>query len=231
MFENIHFIDLTHNLHDKVPSWTGSCGFKHDVKKTHEEGGVLVMKYSLHGGIGTHVDAPVHFIKNGATIAQMALEHFFCPCVIIDVHLRRSEDLMIDVKDLMDYEDRYKKIKKNSLVIGFTGWQDFFYDPVKYRNEDSQGKMRFPGFTKQAAEFLLERDIAGIAIDTLSPDGSSTDVFPVHETLLGAGKYIIENAAHLEKMPPSGGYVVALPPKISVGAEAIIRLVGLVEKK
>lgn len=91
--------------------------------------------------------------------------------------------------------------------------------------------MHFPGFDVKAVEMLIERKIAGIGIDTLSPDGSNNgpgNKFPVHECILRAGKYIIENAAQLSKMPAKGAYVLALPLKITVGAEVAMRLVGLI---
>lgn len=230
MFKDVDFIDLTHNLHHKVPTWTGGCGFHHEIKRGYEDGGPLVMKYTQHAGVGTHMDAPSHFIEGGKTIGGLELKHFFCECVVIDVSKKCCANLMIGVSDIKDYEQRYGKIAPNSLVLGYTGWQQFFHDPDKYRNVNSTGKMEFPGFEEDAAKFLVERNIAGIGIDTLSPDGSNMDSFPVHKTILGAGKYIIENVSSLEKMPVKGGYVVALPPKIQCGAESAIRLVGLVNK-
>ncbi len=230
MFENVNFIDLTHDLHQGVPTWTGGCGFKHEVKRNYDEGGILVMKYNLHAGVGTHMDAPSHFIEGGENIGDIDLKHFFCECVIINVSERCSPTLMIDAQDIYDYEKKYGLIKRNSLVIGFTGWQNFFNEPEKYRNVNQKGMMEFPGFTKDTAELLVERDVAGIGIDTLSPDGCNMEKFPVHEIILGAGKYIVENVTSLEKMPENGGYVVALPPKISVGSESTIRLVGILKK-
>ena len=54
--------------------------------------------------------------------------------------------------------------------------------------------MHFPGFSTELAKVLVEmRGVVGIGIDTLSPDrGISTD-FGVHQTILSAGCYIIEN--------------------------------------
>ena len=90
--------------------------------------------------------------------------------------------------------------------------------------------MRYPGFSKEAAEFLVEKKIAGLGIDTLSPDGCNIGCYPVHEVILGAGMYIIENLAHLDKMVESGGYAVALPPKIYNGSESALRVVGIIKK-
>ncbi|MCB1108882.1 MAG: cyclase family protein, partial [Chlamydiia bacterium] len=125
-------------------------------------------------------------------------------------------------------EEKHGKIMANSLVVAFTGWQQYWSDPVRYRGEDEKGRKHFPGFSKEAAEYLLEREVAGIGIDTLSPDGSNQDDFPVHWAILGAGKYIIENLNNLDQVPSTGAWAVSFPTKINEGAEAPLRCAALV---
>jgi kynurenine formamidase len=91
--------------------------------------------------------------------------------------------------------------------------------------------MHFPGYSAAAAELLVRRGVVGIGIDTLSPDGSNNGAgvkYPVHETILGAKKYIIENLVNLEKMPAMGGFAIALPPRAREATECAARVVGLV---
>jgi kynurenine formamidase len=110
--------------------------------------------------------------------------------------------------------------------VGFTGWCRFWQDPSAYRNPDAHGQMHFPAFSEKSAELLLEREIAGIAIDTLSPDCLDQS-FPVHRHILGAGKYIIENLADCSKVPAKGAYALALPIKAEDATEAPMRIVAL----
>lgn len=229
MLDKFCFVDLTHTITCDMPTWSGSCGFKHEVKKDYDEG-VRVLKYTMHAAAGTHMDAPSHFFEEGKSIADIELEKLIVPCSIIDLSFKCHEDLWIEPEDIIAFEKKYGKILPNSFVIGFTGWQKFWHDPAKYRNLQSDGKMHFPGFSKASAEFLLERDIAGLGIDTLSPDGSDNEIFPVHHLVLGEGKYIVENLAHLEKMPKYGGYVLVLPIKIGIGTEACVRCIGAFSK-
>ncbi len=105
-----------------------------------------------------------------------------------------------------------------------TGWESFWHDSEKYRNHHV-----FPSISGEAAAFLLERHIVGLGIDTPSPDRPE-DGFPVHNTILGAGKYIIENIANSSNMPPNGSFIAALPIKMKGGTEAPIRLIGLIKK-
>lgn len=70
----------------------------------------------------------------------------------------------------------------------------------------------------------------GLGIDTLSPDTRDSG-FPVHQLVLGAGKYIIENIANAKKLPTTGCCIIALPIKIQHGTESPIRLVGIRSKE
>ncbi len=226
-------IDLTHALDNEAPTWTGSCGFSHEVKMDYDQG-VRVLSYKCHAGVGTHMDAPAHFIRNGATVSDIPLDQLIVPACVLDLSDKMDPDLFVMPEDIFAYEKRWGEIEPNALVLAYTGWEKYWKQPDRYRNTDSSGKMHFPGFHFKTAEMLISRGIAGIGIDTLSPDGSNNkpeNKFPVHEVILGAGKYIIENAAHLSKMPAKGAFALALPMKITVGAEAAIRLVGLVVRQ
>ncbi len=117
-----------------------------------------------------------------------------------------------------------------NLVVGYTGWSKFWNNPDKYRNADELNQLHIPGFSTQAAELLLKRNVVGIGIDTLSPDGGNT-TFPVHHLMLKAGKYLIENLTNLEYMPATGAWVITLPLKIDGGTESPIRALGLVPNK
>lgn len=227
--DEYRFIDLTHTLTESIPSWTGRCGFRHEVKMDYDAG-VRVLGYKMHGGVGTHIDAPSHFFPDGENIADMPLENFIVPLSVLDLSHKRDGDLFVQVEDILQYETMHGTVAPKSLFVAYTGWQEFWKDTNAYRNVDQEGKMHFPGFSKKAAEFLVERSVVGIGIDSLSPDGSNTDTFPVHHAMLGSGKYIIENLCNLDKLPAKGAWAIVLPLKIKVGTEAGIRAVGLVPK-
>lgn len=188
-----------------------------------------VQQMDLQAGVGTHMDAPAHCIPGGASIADIPLEQLIVPVAMIDVSAKADANYEISSKDIEDYEKNYGTIVKNSLVVGFTGWSRFWNDAKAYRNEDAQGQRHFPAFSAEAAALLIKRDIAGIAIDTLSPDCSDL-AYPVHKLILGAGKYIIENIADCSPLPPSGSYAIALPMRVESGTESPIRIISLIPR-
>ena len=180
----------------------------------------------MHAGIGTHIDAPSHRIQGGLSVSEIPLENLIAPACVINVVSKASPDYEISVEDIQQYEKVYGIIPKGALVIAYTGWSRFWLDPINYRNIDKFEQMHFPAFSSKAAELLLERDVAGIAIDTLSPDCLNS-TFPVHLLILGAGKYIIENIADCASLPAKGAFVITLPLRAQ-SSESPVRIIGLI---
>ena len=223
---NFKLIDLTHTLTPEVASWNGSCGFQHDVKLDYEdcttEVKFRVQQIKMHAGIGTHMDAPAHCIPGGKTIDELPLEQLVAPCVVIDVSAKAHERYSVSVQDITNFEAQHGKIPKDTFVIIYTGWDQFWNEPEKYRNN-----LVFPNISIEATELLLERNIIGLGIDTLSPDRPE-EGYHVHQLLLGNGKYIVENVANAKQLPPTGSHSLALPIKTLGGTEAPIRVIGMI---
>lgn len=223
-------VDLTHPLHENVPTWSGGCGFRLEIQLDYPQG-LRVQSIKSHAGVGTHIDAPSHFIKDSWNIEDIPLENLIVPVCVLDLTQKMAPDLFISPHDIEAFEKTHGKIRDHSLVLAHTGWDRFWTEPLRYRNPDSSGKMHFPGYSADAAALLIKRNIVGLGIDTLSPDGSINGAgvkYLVHEMILGAKKYIIENVANLKQMPPVGAFALALPPRSCGATESVARLVGLI---
>lgn len=225
-FKTEKIIDLTHTLSPAIPTWDGSCGFEQqtviDYADCTTRTKFRVQKLCMSAGIGTHMDAPAHCIPNGRTIENIDLASLCSPCVVIDVRAQAHPEYSISTEDIERFEREHGIIKPGTLVAFNTGWDKHWHDQIAYRNEHI-----FPAICPKAADQLVARKIIGVAIDTLGVDRPSDD-YPVHAILLGANIYIIENATHLDKLPPIGAHTIALPIKIAGGTEAPIRFIGLI---
>lgn len=111
-------------------------------------------------------------------------------------------------------------IEQGTFIIVYTGWERFWLDKEQYRNN-----YLYPSVSKDAATYLLTKNVAGLGIDTLSPDRPE-DGFPVHHHFLGANKYLVENIANAWKMPITGAQVWISPLSIQNATESPIRLWG-----
>lgn len=216
VFKQSKFIDLTHSLSPKIPSWNGEVAF---AMKDDDHIAMLV-------SAGTHIDAPAAFFEQGMGVDQIPLHQLFGPACVIDVSKKADADYQIQPEDLDAYEAKHGHIPEHSIVVGYTGWSRFWNDPKAYRNLDSKGHTRFPTFAVATIELLVKRKVAGVAIDTLALESLQSS-FPAHQILLGAGKFIIENLANASQLPPKGGYIFALPLKIEKGSEAPARVFAI----
>jgi kynurenine formamidase/GNAT superfamily N-acetyltransferase len=222
------WIDLTHEISEDIPTWSGDCGFKHTNIVKYEdcttECKFLVQHLEMLAGIGTHIDAPSHCFPSGKTVKDLSLQTLISPCVVIDVSKEAYENYSTEIETIRIFEKNYGKIWKNTFVIFYTDWGRFWNQAEKYRNN-----YNFPSISREVAEYLVSEDIVGIGIDTLSPDRPESG-YPVHQLILGAGKYIVENIANAGLLPITGSHVFVMPLQVSKGTEAPIRLLGMLQK-
>lgn len=221
-------IDLTHQLEENVPSWDNSCGFNHTITSDYDDctTGVKfrINKFKMYSGVGTHIDSPAHCFQNKKTIEQVPLSDLISPLVIIDVSDRSNQNYTAGVDEIKTFEKQYGQIAECSFVILYTGWCKHWLDRNRYHNNHC-----FPSVGLDAANLLLERNIIGLGIDTLSPDRPDSG-FCVHQAILGSDKYIIENIniSNYDSIPKLGAFVGAFPLKIKNGTEAPLRLVAFI---
>nr|MBI3612376.1 cyclase family protein [Nitrospirota bacterium] len=187
---------------------------------------------SEHGG--THLDAPIHFGQGRRTVDQIPLGQLTGPAIVVDVRARCEEqpDYELAVEDLQAWESRHGRIPDGAIVLMFSGWGQRWSDRQLYlgsRTPDDPLTLHFPGFSREAALFLVtQRAVRGLGIDTASIDPGRSRDFPVHRVLGEADVYALENVASLDRLPPSGATLWALPIKIEGGTGSPVRIVAQV---
>jgi kynurenine formamidase len=227
-------LDLTYPLNERTPYWPAANyePFKLEFFSTLEKDHVLSGKYCTPEHLGTHVDAPSHFVRGAPSVDSIPLDDLFGYAVVINVRGKAAAnpDYRIAPADIQEWERKNREIPDGSIVLAYTGWGERVSNPEKYQNKDSRGVMHFPGWSTEALDFLLHaRNINAIGIDTLSIDfGPSTD-FEVHHELMNANKYAIENVGNLEQMPAKGAFLIVSPIKIQGGSGGQARVYALIE--
>lgn len=223
--EATQVIDLTHAMHEGMAYWPGGVPFRMD-KLVDYPSGYLLHKFEVGENTGTHVDAPAHFIQGNRTIEQLPLRDLVVRAVVIDVRdkVKLDPDYRVSAADVRSWEEKHGRIQAGVLVIANTGWHARFGDPERYVNADAQKVMHFPGYGKDAVEVLIERDVVGIGIDTLSIDHGPSKDFAAHVAMLKANKYQIENMANLDALPPTGAVVSVAVLPVKGGSQAQARI-------
>lgn len=229
-------IDLTYPLDEQTVFWPTNKPFTWEraawgrtAKGYWYASGDFSM--SEHGG--THIDAPIHFGEGRLAVDEIPLQELIAPAVVIDVRpsVAENRDYRLSRKDLERWERRHGPIQQGAVVLMLTGWGQGWPDKSRYLGSSTPSDpktLHFPGFSKEAAEFLVkERHIDGIGIDTPSIDYGPSQDFIVHQIINGANRYGLENIANLERLPPNGAILVALPIKIKGGTGGPVRIIAI----
>jgi kynurenine formamidase len=204
-------VDLTHEYRDDFPLFPGAVPTTRETVVTIPEDGFYGQRWGFWEHTCTHMDVPAHFVVGGRFSPQMRLEELVGPIVVVDISRRvaKQPDTAVTPDDLARFERRHGRIPRGAIVAMHSGWESRAGSEEAYRNTDAGGTMRFPGFGKEAVEWLLERRrIRGIGVDTMSLDPGSSTTFDAHLTVLGADRYGVENLRNLKAIPPRGATLV-----------------------
>ena len=230
-------IDLTHALGADTIFWpteTDSFKLTKLFKGLTEEGFFYAAyKFCLPEHGGTHLDAPFHFAEHGWTVAKIPLKRLIAPAVVIDISAKAAKDpdYTLMVEDVTAWEAVHGKVRAGAIVLLRTGWSSRWPDKLAYLGDDTPGdtsNLHFPSYGAEAAQMLVERGAAVLGVDTASIDNGPSRKFLVHQITGAANVVGLENLTNLDKLPPTGAWVLALPMKLAGGSGAPARVVALV---
>ncbi|MSU91640.1 cyclase family protein [Rhodobacteraceae bacterium 2CG4] len=212
-------IDLTHPLPTDFPSANGEIWLEIEDVMTFEVHGINFKRWKLHEHLGTHIDAPIHFSRDGWTSDAIPVVSLVLPLAVVDIRSRAASDpdAELSVEDIQVWEAEHGQLPPGCCVGMLSGW-DSRATGAGYRNVDDQGRMHFPGVHPDAAQMLIEdRQVAGLGVDTLSLDHGISTEFPTHRRWLPSGRWGAEGLANLTDVPAAGATIIVGAPTV-VGA-------------
>jgi len=191
------WIDVTRPLRNGMIQWPGERPFRlNRFEKITGPGTCNVSEIETCLHIGTHIDAPLHFIANGADIDGISLEQLCGPAVIVDIPERR---------DVRPTDLAAADIRRGDGVLLRTAnamlWDKGVFDAG------------FHGISAEAADWLVKAGVRAVGLDYLSVDRYDAPEKRAHYALLGAGIIIIEGL-DLATVGPGRYEMIALPLRI-----------------
>ena len=229
-------IDLTHTFDEHAIAWPTARQYELEVVSAeHTPNGYwyAANNICLAEHSGTHLDAPLHFAHDAHDASEVPLSRLIGPAVVVDVRQQASQnaDYRLTKADLLAWEKAHGRIPDGAIVLMLSGWGQFWLDRKRYLGSDAPGdamNLHFPGFSAEAAEFLRsERVIDAIGVDTPSLDYGQSRDFIVHRIVSRVNMPGLENIAQLEKLPPAGAQLIALPMKIARGSGGPTRIIAI----
>lgn len=147
------WIDLSYQFREnETIYWPGMTRYTHTLKFSGNiQGTDVFVSYSdfaagEHGG--THMDAPVHFVKGGKSLHEVPLESVIGDAIVVNVSAKADKNptYQMTVEDLEDWEKEHGRIPDDSIVLMYTGRGKYWPDEKKYFGvDDVTGSLNFPG--------------------------------------------------------------------------------------
>lgn len=206
---NGEWIDISAPLRSGMTVWPGDAPVAVEQAESMEQGGAYnLTRLAMSAHAGTHVDAPRHFLRDGAGIEAMPLEAMAGPARVVEANGEAvgEEDVPEDLEP--GARVLFKTRNSGRDLYGGTFHEDYVF------------------LTRTAAEKLVRAGAALVGIDGPSVSGFHEDPAATHRVLLGAGVWIVEGLRLAEAAP--GEYeLVCLPLRIpgadGAPARAMIR--------
>lgn len=231
------WIDLTHDFSEETLFWPTGEPFRLDTVFTGEtDAGYYYEAYSftMAEHSGTHLDAPIHFAEGKMRVGDLDIEQLTGRAVVVDVREQagRDRNYQIRSEDILDWESVHGEIPEGSILLFRTGFSDYWPDAEDYlgtarRGEEALPELSFPGIHPETAEWIVSnRTVKAVGLDTPSLDYGQSELFETHRILFEENIPGFENVANLDRLPPTGAFVIALPMKIRDGSGAPLRIVA-----
>jgi len=171
-------IDISLKIDNKIHLWPGEHNKLNIIKTKYlDTDGVNVSRINMGLHTGTHIDSPLHHIKDAQSVNEINLNNFYSKAQVIDLtHVNNS----IKLEDIINIDFTEKVIlfkTKNSLLYKT---RDTFFKEYIYLEEC-------------AANYLVKKDINIIGIDYLSIENFYNKEAIVHKILFSNNIFVLES--------------------------------------
>jgi arylformamidase len=212
--ESNGWIDVTATLDPATtPVYEGDAPMNFEFLKDMRKGdGLTLSKYSLGAHSGTHIDAPMHFVRDGAPIDKVPLEPLIGPARVIDI---ADGVQAINAAELNRHRWRGTPRVLFRTRSSLRGWM-----------KSATFHRDFAYIAPDAAQQLADAGVQLVGIDYISAEQFGAPAPMTHRILLGKGIPIVEGLA-LEAISPGDYDLIVLPMKVGghegAPARAVLR--------
>ena len=200
------WIDLTIPLANDIVVWPGDPRFRRELLadiQAGDECNVSAVNMSVH--TGTHVDAPGHYLPDGAGVESLSFNALIGPARVLSC--MGLPEITADFLKQVRIEPGQRLLFKTDNSADLVHGREFSNNYVS--------------LSPDAAEYLAETGVLTVGVDYLSVGSDDERGALTHRVLLQAGICIIE-FLDLSALEPGDYEMICLPLKLmgSDGAPA-----------
>jgi arylformamidase len=199
----VRIVDISVPLRANTPTWPGSPKILlHWTKRLDAGDECNNTRLECDTHVGTHVDAPLHFLAEGTSVDKLSLEMLVGPAAV--AYLPKVSAVTASELDKLALPSGTERLllRTNNSEFWAAGISEFRKDYVS--------------LTPDAAQWIVKQGIQLVGVDYLSV-GSYEDGVTTHRILLEAGVVVVEGL-NLHEVHPGEYQLICLPLKL-VGAE------------
>lgn len=209
------FVELSHPIHDSMPTFPGLPRPSVRPYLTHEDSRgryapgteFAITEVGFVGNVGTYIDSPFHRFRTGADVSELPLQHLVdLPAEV--VHLQPDDD------GAVAFTVRTEAVRGAAVLVA-TGWDrrwgtDAYWEAGPFLAED-------------VATALVDAGAALVGVDFWNVDDTRGKERPIHTLLLDAGIPVVEHLCRLTELPPRGATLSVAPLAVVGAASAPVR--------
>ena len=150
----VEFYELSHPWGYYTPIMPGYEDIKLERVSHHARHGAMAQRFSTVMHTSTHLNAPIHLVQRATPVGKLSLDRFFGIGVVLSVPKPKWEMITRD-----DLARANPAVRDGDIVVIVTGWHRHYSDSIRYFGHA-------PGLSKEAAEWLVERNAKLVGIDS-----------------------------------------------------------------
>jgi arylformamidase len=193
----------THFVDELLPGYTRKKGTWY-----------IMQEVCLCTHVGTHLEAPLHYLKDGQDVSEIPLNRLIGEGVVLDfTHKKPNEPITLE-----EIKEAGAEIRENDIVLIKTGLSRFYN--TKHAHER-------PYPTSEAVRWLVEKKIACLGLDCSGVEVKGTDDQPNHRTLFENGIPLIEHLTNLDQLRKQRVWLFILPWSVKGLDASPVRVIAI----
>lgn len=116
LLKSKQWVDLTHTFGPDSPHFFMFEDAKFETLFSHDDG-FFAQQFSFPGQYGTHIDPPIHFVRDTRFLDELALKELVLPLIVIDKsqEAASNHDFTLSVQDILESRHTMDRLKKVHL--------------------------------------------------------------------------------------------------------------------
>ncbi len=213
--------DLSSVIREGMVVFPGDPGVSLEIRCTYEKNGCQVTGLNFGSHTGTHIDAPRHFLENGAPLTDVPLDSVVGEAICLEATLRREDGTDHPVISLS--QNDLDRINPGDRVILSTGWEEKAGTAAYF--------IGYPIFDRELMLAFIGLNVRMIGIDlpTVEWTGNPGDPFEMHKAILSRGMIPVEGLVNLRDLIGKRFFFSAAPLPLENGDGSPVRAYAIVD--